>query len=95
MEQTTERLLHITIGTHPAKDLDLSQEIRLAKAALLYADRVRLYHPGSIFPGFIKFSGSISCLMARITASVPVPCSAFIYFCFPMPTPPDSVLSDR
>ena len=43
MEQNTDRLLHITIGTHPTKELDLRQEIRLAKAALLYADRVKLY----------------------------------------------------
>jgi hypothetical protein len=43
MGQNTGRLLHITIGTHPTKELELSQEIRLAKAALLYADRVKLY----------------------------------------------------
>ncbi len=47
---------------------------------------------GSIFPGFIKFSGSIVCLMARITASAPAPCCAFIYFCFPIPTPCSPVI---
>src|SRR5258706_1498426 len=43
MEQKAERLLHITIGTHPAKELSLEQEIKLTKTALLYADRVKLY----------------------------------------------------
>ena len=43
MEQKAEALLHITIGTHPAKELSLEQEIRLAKSALLYADKVKLY----------------------------------------------------
>lgn len=43
MGKNTERLLHITIGTHPTKELELNQEIKLTKAALLYADRVKLY----------------------------------------------------
>jgi hypothetical protein len=43
MEQSAEKILHITIGTHPAKELNLEQEIRLAKTALLYADHVKLY----------------------------------------------------
>lgn len=43
MEYKAEPLLHITIGTHPTKELNLEQEIRLAKTALLYADQVKLY----------------------------------------------------
>ena len=35
--------LHITIGTHPSWKLNLEQELRLLKAALLYGDHVRLY----------------------------------------------------
>ena len=37
------RELHISIGTSPTGEIDLRQELRLVKAALLYADRVRLY----------------------------------------------------
>ena len=37
------RELHISIGTSPTGKIDLRQELRLVKAALLYADRVRLY----------------------------------------------------
>jgi hypothetical protein len=33
----------ITIGTHPSKEISLSQELRLLKAGLLYADHVKLY----------------------------------------------------
>ena len=43
MRQNTEKLLHITIGTHPTKELSLANEINLVKAALLYADKVKLY----------------------------------------------------
>jgi hypothetical protein len=43
MKQNTNPILHITIGTHPKKELSLDQEIRLAKTALLYADHVKLY----------------------------------------------------
>lgn len=43
MGQNNDRLLHITIGAHPAKELNLAQEIKLIKAALLYADHVKLY----------------------------------------------------
>lgn len=35
--------LHFTIGTYPTKILNLDQDIRLLKAALLYADKVELY----------------------------------------------------
>ena len=40
---TINRRFHITIGTHPSGDLSLEQELRLVKAALLYADRTTLY----------------------------------------------------
>jgi hypothetical protein len=39
----SEKPLHFTIGTFPSRELTLKQELRLAKAALLYADRVKLY----------------------------------------------------
>jgi hypothetical protein len=35
-------LLHITVGAAPQKDLNLAHEIRLLKAGLLYADKVKL-----------------------------------------------------
>lgn len=41
--ETSERAFHITIGTYPSSELSLEQELRLLKAALLYADRVKLY----------------------------------------------------
>lgn len=34
---------HITVGTFPSDKPNLNQEIKLVKAALLYADRVKLY----------------------------------------------------
>ncbi len=37
------RNLHISIGTHPSSELSLEQELRLVKAALLYADVTTLY----------------------------------------------------
>jgi hypothetical protein len=37
--------LHITIGVSPADNIDLQQEIKLIKAALLYADKVTIYSP--------------------------------------------------
>ncbi len=40
---TGGRCFHITIGTHPSKEVSLEQELRLVKAGLLYADRVKLY----------------------------------------------------
>ena len=43
LQEAGTRPLHITIVTHPAGAMDLEQELRLAKAALLYADRVKLY----------------------------------------------------
>jgi hypothetical protein len=39
----SEREFHITIGTSPSGKLDLKQELRLVKAALLYADHTKLY----------------------------------------------------
>ncbi|HKZ81475.1 MAG TPA: hypothetical protein VJ124_24615 [Pyrinomonadaceae bacterium] len=39
--------LHITIGVYPAKDANLRQDIKLIKAALLYADRVTIYSPSA------------------------------------------------
>jgi len=59
MGQNTDRLLHITIGAHPTKDLNLSQEIRLAKAALLYADRVKLYSLTSSVLGMTSRFGDL------------------------------------
>jgi hypothetical protein len=41
--EISERAFHITIGTYPSSELSLEQELRLLKAALLYADRVKLY----------------------------------------------------
>jgi len=35
--------LHITIGTYPSRSMSLDQDLRLLKAAVLYADRVELY----------------------------------------------------
>mmetsp|Transcript_32956 Transcript_32956/g.79447 ORF Transcript_32956/g.79447 Transcript_32956/m.79447 type:complete len:216 (-) Transcript_32956:938-1585(-) len=40
-----------------------------------------------IFPGFMMFSGSIAFLMSLITCTCTSPCSAFMYFIFPNPTP--------
>mmetsp|Transcript_38503 Transcript_38503/g.94387 ORF Transcript_38503/g.94387 Transcript_38503/m.94387 type:complete len:263 (-) Transcript_38503:921-1709(-) len=40
-----------------------------------------------IFPGFMMFSGSIAFLMSLITCTCTSPCSAFMYFIFPSPTP--------
>jgi hypothetical protein len=37
------RGFHITIGTYPTGGLSLEQELQLVKAALVYADRVKLY----------------------------------------------------
>jgi hypothetical protein len=37
--------LHISVGVQPTDDLDLEKEIRMLKAALLYADKVKLYSP--------------------------------------------------
>lgn len=37
--------LHITIGIHPTGNIDLQQDIKLVKAALLYADKVKIYSP--------------------------------------------------
>jgi hypothetical protein len=37
--------LHITIGVYPADEIDLQQDIKLIKAALLYADKVTIYSP--------------------------------------------------
>jgi hypothetical protein len=37
--------LHISVGVHPTDDLDLDKELRMLKAALLYADKVKLYSP--------------------------------------------------
>lgn len=37
--------MHITIGTAPQKDLNLVTDIKLVKAALLYADRTKLCSP--------------------------------------------------
>jgi hypothetical protein len=37
--------LHISVGVQPSDDLDLDKEIRMLKAALLYADKVKLYSP--------------------------------------------------
>jgi len=35
--------LHITVGTHPSKKGDLSVDLKLTKAAILYADSAELY----------------------------------------------------
>jgi hypothetical protein len=35
-------LLHITVGAAPRSDFNLTHELRLLKAGLLYADKVRL-----------------------------------------------------
>jgi hypothetical protein len=43
MKPNSSKLLHITIGTHPTKDSSLANEINLVIAALLYADKVKLY----------------------------------------------------
>ena len=53
--------LHITIGTYPSGDLSLEHDIRLVKAALLYADSVELYSFTSTFflhmlPRFASFN---------------------------------------
>mmetsp|Transcript_33961 Transcript_33961/g.72052 ORF Transcript_33961/g.72052 Transcript_33961/m.72052 type:complete len:480 (-) Transcript_33961:119-1558(-) len=40
-----------------------------------------------IFPGFMMFNGSIAFLMFLITFTCTSPCSAFMYFIFPSPTP--------
>jgi hypothetical protein len=37
--------LHITVGVYPVNDIDLQQDIKLIKAALLYADKVTIYSP--------------------------------------------------
>lgn len=37
-----QRQLHITVGTCPAAELTLENDMRLVKAALLYADKVKL-----------------------------------------------------
>jgi hypothetical protein len=37
--------LHMTIGSHPVAQINLEQDLRLVKAAILYADRVKLYSP--------------------------------------------------
>jgi len=41
----TSNDLHITIGVSPANTVDLQQEIKLIKSALLYADKVTVYSP--------------------------------------------------
>jgi hypothetical protein len=38
-----DREFQITIGTHPSSKISLEQDVRLTKAALLYAGQVRLY----------------------------------------------------
>lgn len=40
--QITNKALHITVGVAPSSNLDLTHELRLLKAALLYADKVKL-----------------------------------------------------
>ncbi len=35
--------LHFTIGAHPARTADISNDLMLLKASLLYADRIKLY----------------------------------------------------
>lgn len=37
------KCFHITIGTHPSKGINLEQDVRLIKAGLLYADKIKLY----------------------------------------------------
>jgi len=59
MKQINSPLLHITIGTHPAKELNLEQEIKLTKAALLYADRVKLYSVTSSALGMASRFGNL------------------------------------
>ena len=59
MAQKSEQLLHITIGTHPSKELNLRQEIRLAKSALLYADHVKLYSLTSSALGMVSQVGDL------------------------------------
>lgn len=41
----SDRGFHITIGAHPSGRISLEQDLRLVKAALLYADNVKLYSP--------------------------------------------------
>lgn len=38
----------MSIGTHPVPEINLEQELRLVKAALLYADKIKLYSLNSL-----------------------------------------------
>ncbi|GAH40999.1 unnamed protein product, partial [marine sediment metagenome] len=51
----SEGQFHITIGISPSKGLTLEEDIRLIKAALLYADNVKLYsHVSSMMMALLK-----------------------------------------
>jgi hypothetical protein len=47
MSQSSDNLFHITVATYPARNVDLSHELQLLKAAMLYADRVKFCSPAS------------------------------------------------
>lgn len=51
----SEGQFHITVGISPSKGLSLEEDIRLIKAALLYADNVKLYsHVSSMMMALLK-----------------------------------------
>jgi hypothetical protein len=52
--------LHITIGVHPPKSIDLQQDIKLIKAALLYADKVTIYSPVASMLQIVMELGELS-----------------------------------
>jgi hypothetical protein len=43
----TSSQLHITIGVSPAENIDLRQDMKLIRAAILYADKTTLYSPNA------------------------------------------------
>lgn len=48
-QQIYSKIFHFTIGTQPSGKIDIKDDIKLVKAALLYADRVKLYSITSHF----------------------------------------------
>ena len=59
-QSVNDRNFHITIGAYPSGEISLESELPLVKAALLYADRVKLFSPKASMVEMISKLGEIT-----------------------------------
>jgi hypothetical protein len=63
--------LLITIGSHPTNSLNLDQELKLLKAAILYGDRVELYSlKASMFGLILKLKNTPASLQLHLLEEI-------------------------